>query len=260
LITGASSGIGAAFARELASRGQSIIVVARREERLRSLSAKLEEEHAVHVEVLPADLAREESLARVERRIEESDDISMLINNAGFGTNGNFAQVDVTRSVDMITVHVTATIRLTRAVLPQMIARNCGAIVNVSSNIADVPGPGRAVYAATKAFLNSFSTSLQAEMQNQGLDIRVRAIVPGLTLTEFYSTEEFGCRGLGGEPLRYARPPERVANASLASLEKDEVIAFIDAENRDIYTLMVNEGKTWLEAARIVFDRADKPT
>jgi short-subunit dehydrogenase len=280
LITEASSGLGEALARKLASQGYNLIIVARSKDRLQSLASELGEKHSIQVEVLPADLALEQDLARVANRIRAANAISMLINNAGFGTRGDFAQVDIEKSINMINVHVVASTRLTQAVLPQMIERNRGTIVNISSGVADVPASGRVVYAATKAYLNSFSQSLQAEMEDKDINVRTKAITPGFTNTGCFSTEEFGHQGISDEYLRYAKSPEKVAEDVLASLTREEAIVTADAKTRETHSLMVNEGKpwedtrkekadgllrrwhslmvnegkTWEEAARIVFD------
>ncbi len=257
VITGASSGIGEAFARRLGSQGYGLVLVARREKRLQALAGELESRCSIAAKVLPADLSRDRDVAEVERWIGESSEISMLVNNAGFGTHGRFAEVGIDKSVDMIHVHVVASTRLAKAVLPQMMERNRGVIINVSTLVADIPAPRRVVYAATKSYLKSFSRSLQVEMQEQGLQIKIRAILPGLTDTEFFSTEEYGSRGIGEEWQTYVRPPAEVVKAALDSLETDEVVVLPDSGNRRIYDMMVKRGKTWEEAARIVF--GEKP-
>ena len=254
LITGASSGIGEAFARKLASQGYNIIIIARRKNKLKQLAEELKKHYSVKVEVLSADLSEEQEIAKIEKRIMESNDIFMLINNAGFGTRGHFENVDPIKIINMINVHVVASTRLARAILPQMIERNQGTIINVSTVVSDIPAPRRVIYAATKAYLNSFSKSLQAELKEKNLDIKIQALLPGLTKTDFFSTEEYSFQGISDQIIKYAITPEEVVEASLASLAEDEVIVFPDPENLKIYSLMVNEGKTWEEAVKIVFD------
>ncbi len=254
LITGASSGIGEAFARKLASQGYNLITVARGEERLQLLATDLRAKHAIRVEVLPADVAREQDLAKVEERIAVSDDISILINNAGFGTRGDFAEVDINKSVSMIKVHIVASTRLTRAVLPQMIERNAGTIINVGTLAVGLPNPGVTVYTATKSYLTNLSKSLQSEMKDRGLDIRIQALCPGLTNTSFFDTEEFGYQTLDSEDEYDVQSPEEVVEESLASLATGAVIVIPGSKNREIRSLMANEGKSWEEAARIAFD------
>lgn len=253
LITGASSGIGEAFTRKLASQGYNLIIVARRKERLQLLAAELQEKYSIQVEVLPADLTKEEDLEIIEKRIMISNDISMLINNAGFNTRGDFVEVNINKSINMINLHIVASIRLIKSILPQMIERNNGVIINVSSTVADVPAPRRVMYAATKAFLNSFSRSLKSEMKKKNIKINIKAITPGFTNTGFFSTKEFNYRGISDEYLKYAKSPEEAVDDMLATLAKEEVIVIADPKTRKIHSLMINEGKSWEEAAKIVF-------
>ncbi len=133
LITGASSGIGTAFARALAAAGHSPLLVARREKQLRELAGELERKFSVNAEVFPADLSHPLDLERVEKKISGIQDLDILINNAGFGAPGRFAEMEVEKNLAMIQVHVIATVRLCRAALPGMIARGRGSIINVSS-------------------------------------------------------------------------------------------------------------------------------
>jgi hypothetical protein len=253
LITGASSGIGESFARKLSSQGYGLILVARRKDRLEKLSSELRKTYSIPIDVLSTDLSKEKGVIEIEKRIAKVGNIAILVNNAGFGTRGHFVEVDIEKSVDMINVHIVASTRLTRAILPQMIKRNEGVIINVSTIVSETPGPSRVVYTATKSYLNSFSRSLQAEIREKGLAIKVRAILPGLTDTEFFSTEEYGYSGIGDDRQKYARLPEEVVEAALDSLAGDEVIAFPDEGNRELYYLMVDKGKTWKEAASTVF-------
>ena len=189
LITGASSGIGAEYARQLAERGYNLVLVARREAQLTALAEELRATNRIQAEVLPADLARHEDVDRVVERIRNLPDLALLINNAGFGTVGTFAKKDPQHQVDMIEVHVVAATRLTRAALPGMLARGCGGIINVSSVAAYLPSPGNAMYASTKAWMITFSQALAREVA--GTDVRVQALLPGYTYTEFHDRAEF---------------------------------------------------------------------
>jgi len=189
LVTGASSGIGEEFARQLAADGCDLILVARRQERLKALAAVLCEAHGIDVEVLVADLAKDEDVARVEKRIAGLDRLEVLVNNAGFGTVGRFAEVDFDRQLDMIHVHILATVRLVRAALPGMLARKRGNIVNVSSVAGFLATPNSVTYCATKAYLITFSKALAAELT--GTDLHVQALCPGYIVTEFHDTSEF---------------------------------------------------------------------
>jgi uncharacterized protein len=184
LVTGASSGIGAALASELASRGHAVTLVARREERLRSLATELSTEHSADVEVIACDLAdpaeRERLIAELDRR-ERS--IEVLVNNAGFGSRGEFATSDTERMLRMVRVNIEAVVDLTGRLLPAMVAKGRGAVINVASMAAFQPLPGSAVYAASKAFVLSFSESLRTEVRNRG--VSVTALCPGPVRTEF---------------------------------------------------------------------------
>ncbi len=189
LITGASSGLGAEFARQLAARGHALILVARRADRLGALANELREQHGVAVEVLVADLSSPADTERVQARLRECDDLTLLINNAGFGTVGRFAEVELHKTVSMINVHVTAAARLAHAALPGMQRRRRGAIINVSSVAGFVPRAGSVNYGATKAFLTAFSEALHNEVAGTG--VSVQALCPGFTYTEFHDTPEF---------------------------------------------------------------------
>ncbi len=189
LITGASSGIGAEFARQLAARGMNLVLVARREERLAALRDELEQKHGIRAEVLVADLLVAEDIERVERRIAELTDLEILVNNAGFGVLGNFCEVDIQGQLDMIGIHILATVRLARAAVADMIGRKRGFIINLSSVAAFLIDGKNNTYCAAKAYVNSFSESLQDELRGTG--VKVQALCPGFTSTEFHSTGSF---------------------------------------------------------------------
>lgn len=222
LITGASSGIGEAFARRLAADGFDLTLVARREDRLRALAVELSAAYGVSVDVLKADLARDEDIARVSKVIEGADDLSLLVNNAGFGTRGNFSEVPLSRHLDMIRVHDIASVALTWAALPGMIARGGGGIVNVSSVAAFFPSGGGVTYTATKAYLNNFSEALAAELHGTG--VKVQALCPGFTYSEFHETPEYEGFDRGKIPDALWMPAEVVVAESLAALNGDRVI------------------------------------
>jgi short-subunit dehydrogenase len=230
LITGASSGIGAAYARLLAVKGYNLILVARREERLAGLATELRERHPITAEVLAADLARSGDVKRVLRRITELDDLDLLINNAGFGAPGAFAKVNLAPQLDMIRLHVIASVSLTRAALPGMIARQRGAIINVSSIAGLTPIPGSATYSATKAYLNVFSEALQAELHGTG--IKIQALCPGFTHTEFHDTPEHQDSGRPEIPESMWMSAAEVAEQSLSALNRNQVIFIPGFKNR----------------------------
>jgi len=222
LITGASSGIGAEFARQLAARRTNLVLVARREERLAALSDELQREHGIGAEVFVADLARTEDVKRVEQRITELTDLEILVNNAGFAIQGNFSGVDVEGQIDMIRVHVITTVRLTRAAVPAMIARGRGFVINVSSVAAFVTEGKNNTYCATKAYLNSFSESLQDELRDTG--VRVQALCPGFTRTGFHSTDLIQDFDTSRIPNWMWLSADRVVAASLKALRRKRVI------------------------------------
>lgn len=222
LITGASSGIGAAYARRLAQEGYSLVLVARREDRLAALAAELTRDYTITAEVLAADLAQAADIARVEQRIANLD-LTILVNNAGFGTNkGSLLASDLNEQLDMLNLHVLATMRLCRAALPGMIARKRGAIVNVSSISAFFPSPGDINYPASKAYMNTFSQALQAEVARHG--IRVQALCPGFTHTEFHGTPAMTGFQKSRIPSAMWMTSGQVVEESLRGLKGDRVM------------------------------------
>jgi len=221
LITGASSGIGAAYARTLAARGKNLVLVARRKERLAALAEELQRTHGIAAEILVADLTNPADIEHVEKRIHEIKPLDMLINNAGFGTSGNFSEIDIARQIDMIRLHIVASVRLCRAALPGMIARDKGVIINVSSTAAFMPTQGNATYCATKAFLVTFSEALQRELLGTG--IKIQALCPGFTRTEFHDTPEFKKLDRSVIPRFLWTSADDIVAASLRSLETGKV-------------------------------------
>ena len=182
LVTGASSGIGRAFAVALAQRGLDVVVVARRKDRLEELARELGES-----EILVADLSDPDDLARVEARLADgSRPIDVLVNGAGFGTSGKFSESEVDVEQQEIDVNIAALVRLSRAAVPGMVERRTGAIVNVSSIAGHQPLPWWATYAASKAYVTTFSRALASELKGTG--VRVLTLMPGFTRTEFHTT------------------------------------------------------------------------
>jgi short-subunit dehydrogenase len=178
-VTGASSGIGEALARELAARGSDVVLVARRRDLLDQLARELPGRYGVRVEVLAADLTDRTELRRVEERARGG--IDLLVNNAGVVSSGRFAELDVDAEERQVQLNVVALLRLTHAALPRMIARRHGAVLNVSSVFGFQPLPGTATYAAGKAFVTSFSESLAGELHGSG--VTVTALCPGFVRT-----------------------------------------------------------------------------
>jgi hypothetical protein len=180
LVTGASSGIGEAFARRLSAQGRPLVLVARDTQRLQRLTDEL----PTDAEVLAADLGEDEGLGRVEERLRAGD-VQLLVNNAGFGTNGELHEIDLAAEDSMLAVNVRAVLRLSAVALSAMVARGSGDIVNVSSMAGFVPGGGAASYAASKAYVTMLSQSLATTYRDRG--IRVLAVCPGFTRTEFHT-------------------------------------------------------------------------
>ena len=222
LITGASSGIGETFARHLARRGYHLILVARREELLQRLAEELRHTYKVSVEVFPADLAQDAGVARVEERLRTCPHLTLLINNAGFGAGGLYHQADPAKQFAMIQVHVLATARLVRAVLPSMVERRQGAIINVASVAAFAAMPTSVMYGSTKAWMLAFSRALAAETEASG--VRIQALCPGMTHTGFHSTAEYENFDHSAIPAFLWMSSEEVVAASLAALERNKVV------------------------------------
>lgn len=184
LVTGASSGIGAALARLFGARGHDLVLVARRRERLDELATEMRDRHRVQAAVITADLADPGARLGLWDEIERAGlGVEFLINNAGFATNGPFAALDLERELSMVEVNIKAVVHLTHLVLPSMLARGSGRILNVASTAGFVAGPFMATYHASKAFVVSFTEALAHELGGTGVTATV--VCPGPTTTEF---------------------------------------------------------------------------
>jgi hypothetical protein len=221
VVTGASAGIGALYARRLAVDGYDLVLVARRRERLEELAAELRGKHGVDVEVLPADLIREDGLKVVEERIARAENLEFLINNAGFGTKGRFSDGPVENHDAMHRLHVMATMRLSHAALRKMTARGKGALVNVSSVAAFICRPGNTSYYSTKAWVNCFTEGLYLELKAARSPVRVQALCPGFTVTEFHDVMGFDRKQV---PASWWMSAEEVVEASLRGLRRGDLI------------------------------------
>ena len=182
LITGASSGIGKELARVFAAAGHDLVLVARRLPELQALGAEVEQKHRVRARGVACDLTSEPALNELLAEVRDQE-FDYLVNNAGFGTVGRFAELDADRETAMVALNIAALVRLTRAALPGMIARRKGRILNVGSTAGFQPGPYMATYYATKAFVNSFSEALAYEVRGTGVSVTVSC--PGPTKSEF---------------------------------------------------------------------------
>jgi len=230
LVTGASAGIGAEFCRQLASRCEVIIATGRRRERLQALAGEL----AGRVEVHPvaADLVSREGLTRVIETLRQKGPADYLINNAGFGVIGPYADGEPRLQEDMVSLHVGATMELTRAALPFMLENGAGYIVNVSSLASFNPPARCAVYSASKVFLNHFSEALQLEVGDAG--IKVQSLCPGYTRSEFHDRETAGAMDTSRVPEDMWMEAGEVVEFSLRALEGDAVVVVPGEANRAI--------------------------
>jgi short-subunit dehydrogenase len=224
LVTGASTGIGEQFARILAERGHDLVLVARDRARLDALAKELEDQRRVNAEVLPADLVDANELAAVEQRAASVD---LLVNNAGFGTFGNFHELDIETEDKEIRLNVLAVVRLTHAAARAMAGRGRGGILNIASLAGYQPTPNDATYAATKAFVLSFTQAVHEEMKGYGVSVCVLA--PGFTRTEFQERASFDRNSVPSFLWQEAEP---VARAGLDGLAKNRAVIVPGAMNR----------------------------
>ena len=221
-MTGASSGIGAAIARELAKRGHGLVLVARRKDRLDALADELQADHAVRAEAVGCDLAKAASRQRLPARIDSLGlTISVLVNNAGFATGGAFHESDPARELEQVRVLVEAVVALTSAFLPGMVQRGRGAVLNVASTAGMQPLPYSAGYSAAKAYVLTFSEALHHELRGSG--VTVTALAPGPVSTEFWDVA--GWEVASGQSFEKAVPrpawvtAEQAASVGVKGLE-----------------------------------------
>ncbi|MFX1297694.1 MAG: SDR family NAD(P)-dependent oxidoreductase [Promethearchaeota archaeon] len=244
LITGASSGFGATFARTLAAQGFDTILVARRKNKLDELSKKLNQEYSIQTEVLVADLANQTDIERVATRIKKLENIDVLINNAGFGTRGYFENTPLKPQINMISVHIMATVHFCRAALPIMIKRNRGVIINMSSLSSFILTPQAVMYCATKAFERIFTETLALELEGTG--VKVQALCPGLTHTEFHYSETFKSFNKKASPKEWWMTTDEVVKLSLKAFQKNKVM-FIPGAINQMALKIYNDPKTGKE-------------
>jgi len=224
LITGASVGIGEQFARQLAERGNDVVLVARDVARLEALAKEIESRNGTSAEVLAADLTDAAQLATVEARVRSVD---ILVNNAGFGTFGPMHTLDVDTETREINLNVIALVRLTHAAAGAMAERGRGGILNVSSIAGFQPGPSNATYAATKAFVTSFTEAVHEELKSSG--VAVTALCPGFTHTEFQARANVPASEVPGFLWQEA---DVVARAGLDGLAKNRAVVLPGALNK----------------------------
>ncbi len=226
LITGASSGIGAIYADRLAKRGHDLILVARNRERLDSLAKRLVQETGRSVEVMVADLNDKSNLARVEEVLRANPNITVLVNNAGIGAPATLLESNIDQMNQMIDLNITALVRLTYAVAPAFVKRGNGSIINIASVVGIAPEILNGVYGGTKAFVIAFSLSLHKEFAER--NIRVQAVLPGATATDFWD--------LAGTPLKdvpteIVMKAEDMVDAAIAGLDLGELVTIPSLPN-----------------------------
>jgi short-subunit dehydrogenase len=230
LVTGASSGIGADVARSLARRGHGVTLVARRAERLEALAHELRSGHGVRVEVLESDLGDESARESVLDQLGElALNVEVLVNNAGFGSGGRFERLDARREVEMVRLNVEAVVALCGRFVPEMVRRGRGAVLNVASTAAFQPLPGQATYAASKAFVLSFTDALHGELAGSG--VTATALCPGPVKTEFAESAGIDTEAEVVPELFWAESPE-VAEQGVRGLEKGRRVVVPGLLNR----------------------------
>lgn len=216
LITGASSGIGAAFARKLAARGRNVLLVARSEDKLITMCNELGRVSGVRAHYIAIDLLRTDAAAQLFEETQRRElIIDMLVNNAGFGSMGEFANLDLARELEMIDLNVKSLVELTHLFLKPMRERQQGAIINVASTAGFQPVPYMTTYAATKAFVLSFSEALWEENREHG--VHVMALCPGVTETNFFAASK-----MDRPPMRTIQTPEEVVETALRGLRQQK--------------------------------------
>jgi hypothetical protein len=228
LVTGASSGIGEAFARRLARDGQDLVLVARREDRLKELADELHSARGVDSEVLVADLTDPDDLARVAARAAETGEraIELLVNNAGSGSSGPFVDLPVAGELAQVQLNIAALVRLTHAALPGMLDRNRGGIINVGSVGAFQAAPHNATYSATKAFVLSFTEAIHEEARGTG--VRITCLCPGFTATEFGDVANVSSTNL---PSFLQQGPDAVVATALRDLRRNRAVSVPGVHN-----------------------------
>lgn len=219
LVTGASAGIGATFAQRLAARGYDLILVARDKARLESLAARLATAHGVKVEVLAADLTRDEEVKRVAQRLADDPQITLLLNNAGMSVQGEFLDADIDKIDTMIALNITAPTRLAHAAGNSFKARGQGTIINVASVLSLVHERFNGAYNATKSFVLTLTRALERELAEHG--VRVQAVLPGVTRTEIFDRSGMS---LADIPPQMVMEVETMVDASLTGLDQGEIV------------------------------------
>lgn len=221
LITGASGGIGYEFAKIAAANHFNLVLIARSENKLRQIKNELESKYSISVLIIAKDLSLDNAANEVINELSShSINIDYLVNNAGFGGYGNFVERDINKDLNMIDLNIKALVKLTHLLLPQMIERKSGKILNVASTAGFMPGPNMATYFATKAFVVSFSQAIAKELENTG--VTVTALCPGPVDTGFISAGDLE----GSKLFKNSDSPEKVAQIGFDAMMNDELISF----------------------------------
>jgi short-subunit dehydrogenase len=252
-ITGASSGIGLSFAKQLAQQGFDLLLLARRKDRLETIARELGSQHPIRYEIIQADLSDIGDIQKTGEYIRQIHDLDVLVNNAGFATLGYFADVPIEKSVGMLNVHLTATVQFTHAAIQGMLKRKRGAIINVSSLGAFLLTPGNVVYDATKSFLNTFSENLKLEMQD--MDISIQALCPGFTRTEFHEVGDLRNYDRNAIPDSMWMSPDDVVSFSLKALGKRKKVICIPGWKKRLSTWIIMHSSVLRKA---LVDKAHK--
>ncbi len=235
LITGATSGIGRAYAEWFARAGYNLVITGRRKSVIAGVARDLTRVHGVSVKVIIAELATEAGTRAVLDAIRKEGSLTVLVNNAGYGIDGLFADLPIRDHLNLIHVHVTAALRFVHAALPRMIEGKRGTIINVSSLGAFAPAPINGIYGGSKSFLNVFTESLHLETRRLG--IRVQALCPGFTVTDFHNKMGVEEEVRNNRKLHWMKP-ERVVALSMRCLEKGRVICVPGFRNRLIRSII----------------------
>lgn len=230
VITGASSGIGLSFAKKLAAKGYNLIVIARRKNKLEQLAEDLQKEYKTDVNIITADLSKLEDIQRVSNGILEFENVEVLVNNAGFGLIGSFVEDDPQKQTSMLMVHNLASFLLCRTVIPDMLRRNCGIIVNVASMSGLMVKYGNVIYTSTKSFLITLSQSLQEELKAS--NIKIQALCPGMTKSEFHDSKELQDFDKKSVPRNFWMTSDKLVEKSLKALNKRKTVYIPGLRNK----------------------------
>ncbi len=253
LVTGASSGIGEEFANQLAARKMNLILTARREDRLQQLAEKLQKQHGTKTVVLPADLVKPEELNRLVDEVRSlTDPVTLVVNNAGFGEISTIENSDLQKLIDIVQVNISVVTRLTYEFLPEMISRNDGGVINVSSVTAFQPVPYMGVYSASKAYVLHLSEALWAELYET--DVRIMALCPGTTRTEFF--DKAGVTSWLSK--NFAHTPSQVVRKALLFYERSHPFCIPGIKNWLVawITKFVRRRRVVLEAKKVFHNLA----